>query len=63
MYEQMTGEEKNHGYDTDRYFDSHLSWRTANLASQQELGILSQRWTWNDCSDFDHPAADGADMK
>jgi hypothetical protein len=27
------------------------------------LGILSQRWTWIGSSDFDHPGADGADLK
>jgi hypothetical protein len=32
-------------------------------SSQQELGILSQRRTWIDFSDFDHPPADGADLK
>ena len=31
---QITGKEENHGYDTDRYFDSRLSRRTAHLASQ-----------------------------
>ena len=31
---QITGKEEKHGYDTDRYFDSHLSRSTTNLASQ-----------------------------
>ena len=31
---QIAGKEKKHGYDTDRYFDSRLSRRTAHLASQ-----------------------------
>jgi uncharacterized protein YjbJ (UPF0337 family) len=31
---QITGKEGKHGYDTDRYFGSHLSRRTAHLASQ-----------------------------
>jgi uncharacterized protein YjbJ (UPF0337 family) len=31
---QIIGEEEKHGYDTDRYFDSRPSRRTANLASQ-----------------------------
>jgi uncharacterized protein YjbJ (UPF0337 family) len=60
---QITGKEEKHGYDTDRYFDSRLRRRTSHLASQQELGILSQRWTWIGSSDFDHPGADGADLK
>jgi uncharacterized protein YjbJ (UPF0337 family) len=60
---QITGNEGKYGYDTDRYFDSRPRRRTANLAPQQELGILSQRWTWIDSSDRDHPGAAGADMK
>ena len=60
---QITGKEEKHGDDTDRYFNSHPRWRTTNLASQQELGILSQRRTWIGSSDFDHPGADGADLK
>ena len=60
---QIKGKEEKHGYDTDRYFGTHLSRRTAHLASQQELGILSQRWTWIDSSDYNHPAADGANLK
>ena len=28
--------------------------RTFHPVSQQELGILSQRWTWIGSSDFDH---------
>jgi uncharacterized protein YjbJ (UPF0337 family) len=31
---QITEKEEKHGYDTDRYFDSRLSRRTAHLASQ-----------------------------
>ena len=31
---QTTGKEETHGYDTDRYFDSRLSRRTAHLAPQ-----------------------------
>ena len=60
---QITGKEKKHGYDTDHYFDSRLSRRTTHLATQQELGILSQRWNWIGSSDFNHPGADGADLK
>jgi len=60
---QITGKEEKHGYDTDYYFDSRLSRRTTHLASQQELGILSQRWNWIGTSNFDHPGADGADLK
>jgi uncharacterized protein YjbJ (UPF0337 family) len=60
---QITGKEEKYGHDTDRYFDSRLRRRTSHLASQQELGILSQRWTWIGSSDFDHPGADGADLK
>ena len=59
---QITGKEEKHGYDTDHYFDSRLRRRTTHLASQQELGILSQRWTWIGSSNFDHPGADGADL-
>jgi hypothetical protein len=60
---QIIGKEEKHGYDTDRYFDSRLSRRTTHLASQQELGILSQRWNWIGSSDFNHPGADGADLR
>jgi uncharacterized protein YjbJ (UPF0337 family) len=60
---QITGKEEKHGYDTDHYFDSRLSRRTTHLASQQELGILSQRWNWIGTSDFNHPGADGADLR
>ena len=60
---QITGKEEKHGHDTDRYFDSRLRRRTSHLASQQELGILSQRWTWIGTSDFNHPGADGADLR
>ena len=60
---QIIGKEEKHGYDTDRYFDSRLSRRTTHLASQQELGILSQRWNWIGTSDFNHPGADGADLR
>ena len=60
---QITGKEEKHGYDTDRYFDSRLRRRTFQPVSQQELGILSQRWNWIGSSDFDHPGADGADLK
>jgi hypothetical protein len=27
------------------------------------LGILSQRWNWIGSSNFNHPGADGADLK
>jgi len=30
---QITGKEKRYGYNTDRYFDSRLSWRNTYLAS------------------------------
>ena len=60
---QITGKEEKHGYDTDHYFDSRLSRRTTHLASQQELGILSQRWNWIGSSDFNHLGADGADLR
>jgi uncharacterized protein YjbJ (UPF0337 family) len=60
---QITEKEEKYGYDTDRYFDSRLSRRTTHLASQQELGILSQWRTWIGSSDFDHPGADGADLR
>jgi len=60
---QITGKEKKQGYDTDHYFDSRLSRRTFQPVSQQELGILSQRWTWIGSSNFDHPGADGADLR
>ena len=60
---QITGKEKKQGYDTDRYFDSRLRRRTTHLASQQELGILSQRWNWIGSSNFNYPGADGADLR
>ena len=60
---QITGKEEKHGYDTDRYFNSHPRRRITHMASQQELGILSQRWNWIGSSNFNHPGADGADLK
>ena len=60
---QITIKEEKQGYDSDRYFDSRLRRRTSHPVSQQELGILSQRWNWIGSSDFDHPGADGADLK
>jgi hypothetical protein len=54
---------KKHVYDTDSYFSTCSCWRTAYLAAQQELGILSQRRGWIDSFDFAHPAATGADLK
>jgi uncharacterized protein YjbJ (UPF0337 family) len=60
---QTTGKEEKHGDDTDRYFDSRLGRRTTNLASQQELGILSQRRNWIGTSDFNYPGAHWADLK
>jgi uncharacterized protein YjbJ (UPF0337 family) len=60
---QITGKEERHGNNTDHHFDSRASRRTAHLASQQELGILSQRRNRIDPSDFDHPGADGAALK
>jgi uncharacterized protein YjbJ (UPF0337 family) len=60
---QITGKEEKHGYDTDRYFDSRLSRRTTQPVSQQELGILSQRWNWIGSSDFNHSGADRVDLR
>ena len=60
---QITGKEEKHGYDTDHYFDSRLRRRTTHLASQQELGILSQRWNWIGSSNFNYSGADGADLR
>ena len=59
---QITEKEEVYGYDTDRYSNYRLRRRTADLAPQQELGILSQRRTWIGSSDSDHPGAAGADM-
>jgi uncharacterized protein YjbJ (UPF0337 family) len=60
---QITVKEEKQGYDSDRYFDSRLRRRTFQPVSQQELGILSQRWNWIGSSDFDHPSAHGADLR
>jgi uncharacterized protein YjbJ (UPF0337 family) len=60
---QITVKEEKQGYDSDRYFDSRLRRRTSHPVSQQELGILSQRWNWIGSSDFNHPGADGAGLK
>jgi uncharacterized protein YjbJ (UPF0337 family) len=60
---QITVKDEKQRYDSDRYFDSRLRRRTTNLASQQELGILSQRRTWIGSSDFDHLGAYGADLR
>jgi uncharacterized protein YjbJ (UPF0337 family) len=59
---QTTAEEEKYGYDTDSYFDSRSHRRSADLASQQKLGILSQRRPWIGSSDSDHTDAAGADM-
>jgi uncharacterized protein YjbJ (UPF0337 family) len=59
---QATGKEERYGYDTDRYSNYRLRRRTADLAPQQELGILSQRRPWFGSSDSDHSGAAGADM-
>ena len=59
----MKVKERKHGHNTDRYFGTHSRRRTTHLASQQELGILSQWWTWIDRFDFDYSAAVGADLK
>jgi uncharacterized protein YjbJ (UPF0337 family) len=59
---QIREREEKYGYDTDRYSNYRLRRRTADLASQQELGILSQRGTWIGSSDSDHSGAAGADM-
>jgi uncharacterized protein YjbJ (UPF0337 family) len=59
---QTTGKEEKYGYDTDRYSNSRLRRRTADLAPQQELGILSQRRPWIGSSDSDHPGGAGADL-
>jgi uncharacterized protein YjbJ (UPF0337 family) len=59
---QTTGKEEKYGYDTDRYSNYRLRRRTADLAPQQELGILSQRGPWIGSSDSDHPGGAGADL-
>ena len=59
---QTTGKEEKYGYDTDRYSNYRLRRRTADLAPQQELGILSQRRPWIGSSDSDHPGGAGADL-
>jgi hypothetical protein len=51
------------GNDTDRYFDTRLSRRNTHLASQSELGILSQRWNWTGAADCTYPSPNGADLK
>ena len=46
---------------TSYYFDRSLDQRTSNLAVQPELGLLSERRSWNsaDCADcFDGVGAD-----
>lgn len=55
--------EERHGNNTDRHFNPHAYRRTAHLASQQKLGILSQRRTRIDPSDSDHPVAPWEDLK
>ena len=60
---QGTEKEKRHGHDTDHHFGPRADRRTACLASQQELGILSQRRTWTDLVDSAHFAAPWEDLK
>jgi hypothetical protein len=54
-------EEKN-VYRTDCYFNPYSRWRTADLATLQEMGVLSQRWSRIDSCDFDHSAGAGTDL-
>ena len=60
---QITGKEEKHGYHTDHHFGPRAYRRTAHLASQQELGILSQRRNRIDPSDSGHPVAPWEDLK
>ena len=60
---QIAGKEVRYGDYTDRYSYSRLSRRTTHLASQQEMGILSQRRNRIGSSDCAHPAADGTDLR
>jgi len=55
--------EKSHGNHTTCHLNPPAGWRSSQLATQQELGILSQRRTRINPSDPDHPAAPWADLK
>jgi hypothetical protein len=59
----LTRKEKCNGNYTDCHLDPHVGWRFPHLASQQELGILSQRRTRIGPSGSDHPAAPWEDLK
>lgn len=59
----LTETEEKHEYNIDRYSRHRFGRRTSHLATQQELGILSQRRTGSGSADFDHPDADGTDLK
>ena len=60
---KLIGKEESHGNHTDCHLDPHVRWRSSHLAPQQELGILSQRRTRINPSDFDHLAATWKDLK
>jgi len=59
----QTRKEKSNGYNTDRHFNPRTYRCTTHMAPQQELGILSQRRTRIDPSDYYHPVAPWEDLK
>jgi len=59
----IAGKEERHVHNTDHHFDPRVYRRTAHLASQQGLGILSQRRTRIGPSDSDHPVAAWKDLR
>ena len=44
-------------------FNSRISWRLANVAAQQELGLCSQRYRWPDCRCAVDPVFDGTAVR
>ena len=58
-----TKKEKSHGNNTACHLDPYAGWRSSHMASQQELGILSQRRTWIGPPDSDHPVTPWEDLK
>ena len=59
----QTGKGGKNGHNTNHHSNPHAYRRNAHLATQQELGILSQRRTRIGSSDSDHPFTSREDIK
>lgn len=45
------------GFDIGNRFDSFVAWRNSELATQQKLGLWTERWHRVGSGDHHHPAA------